>query len=316
MRWGKTASIVLGALACAVALALPAAAADTEDIEDAVAVFSLQGTNGYSMLALVSPEENEPVAPGAQRKGSALIFLEHKASSAVYIAPATLTADFIEGKATVTSLQVELGKQGRVALDFKPTGGTREARARCSRTPYVHAAGSYEGTIEFHGEQGFTDVSATSVPQRPEGALNLICRDKDVREKSGPKFPGAKLQVSKLELKPGSVGILSLQVNKNGPGAKVHVEAGTLEDRDKIEILRTVEMDAPSGAFSFDRRLRHARLSLRAPFSGRAVYRGDAKPRNRWSGNLTVDLPGRANVHLTGGGFDTKLKHAVRRVLR
>jgi hypothetical protein len=317
LRWGRTASIVLGALACAVALAPPAAATDTEnDIEDALAVFTVKGTHGYSMLVFAAPEVDEAVGPGGKRKGTALVALIRKQSSAVYFAPATMTADFVEGRPTITSLQVSLGKQGRLALDFKPSGGRTAARARCRRAPLVYAAGSYEGAIEFHGEQDFTEVSATSVPQRPEAFLNLICRSRSVSEVSGPRLPGAKLSVEKLELGGASVGLVKLQVNKNRPGAKVHVEAGTLEERGPIEIFRNVEMEAPPNAFAFDRRLRHGRVSLGAPFAGRAVFRRDAKHTKRWTGNLTVDFPGRSDVRLTGRGFDVTLEHAVRRVTR
>jgi hypothetical protein len=73
-------------------------------------------------------------------------------------------------------------------------------------------------------------------------------------------------------------------------------------------------MEAPAGAFSFDRRLRHARFSLGAPFAGRGIYSAKAKRANRWMGNLNIDLPGRANTRLTGHRFDVTLEHAVRHV--
>src|SRR5262249_29528477 len=138
---------------------------------------------------------------------------------------------------------------------------------------------------------------------------------KVVSESGGSHSPGAKLEVHKLALR-GSFGVLQLQVNKNRPGAKVHVEVGTLEKRGSLEIFRNIEMEAPSGAFSFDRHLRPARPRPRAPLPPPAAHARPAKPRNRWRGNLTVDLPGRANVRLTAGGYEATLEHAERHVTR
>jgi hypothetical protein len=316
LKRGRRLWIVLGALACAVALALPAAApAAEDDLEDALAAFTLTGTHGYSMLVLAAPDLDKPPRVDGQLPGEAIVYVARKPSAVLYVAPTTVRAEFVEGRPTVTSVRINMEALGNIAVDFKPSGGKATAgNKRCGSV--VYAPGTYEGSIEFHGEQDFTDVSATTVAQRPEAALNLLCQNTDDDETSGPHLPGAKLEVDKLSLGGNKLSFLALQVNKNRPSAKVHVELGTLEEKGPLEIFRSVEMEAPSGAFSFDRRLRHASLQLGAPFSGRAVYRRDAKPRNRWSGNLTVDLPGRSNVRLTGRGFDPELSHAVRRVTR
>ncbi len=309
MKSGRTASIVLGALACAAALALPVTAAETEnDIEDALAVFQVKGTHGYSMLALVSPNVDEAVPPGERRKGEAIVVVRHRGDSVVYLAPASMTADFLEGRPTVTSMQVNLGAEGRIALEFKPSGGEGVARSHCA-SPIVYAAGAYEGPIEYHGRQNFTDVEATRVLQRPQALLNLLCSSVKIEESGGSHVRGAKLMVEAV-----SGPELELQVNQNRPGGPVHIDTSLAEKSGRIFLLRRTVQTAPGDAFSFDRDLGHARLSPGTPFAGRAVFRRDAKRANRWTGNLNVDLPGRANVPVARHGLSVSLEHAVRRV--
>jgi hypothetical protein len=303
---------VLGALACVAALALPAAAdTESEELENAVAVFSAKATHGYSMLVLAGLDSDEPPTRGGPSRGSAIVYLFRGDDAAVYLAPpATVTADFIEGIPTVTSMHVGLGKLGEMTLDFKPSGGKRAARhPHCRVGSFPYAAGSYEGTIEFHGEQNFADVSTSKVVERPEAFLNLLCSTERTNEVSGPRLPGARLEVQSR--RPGEP---VLQVNKNRVAAPVHITAAVEEDHPRLIVFRSVIVNAPSRAFGFDRRLRHARVSPGAPFAGQAVFERDARPRNRWRGNLTVDFPGKANVRLARPGRHVVLEHAVRRV--
>lgn len=56
----------------------------------------------------------------------------------------------------------------------------------------------------------------------------------------------------------------------------------------------------PGGDFTYDRRLRTATVHPPAPFAGSARFDLGKKAGQRWGGDLTVDLPGRAGVPLTG----------------
>lgn len=317
LRRGKLVLAVLGALVCAAAaIALPVASAGAKDIEDAFVSLALEGTNGYTVTVLGAPEVDEPVKPGGERKGNAIVYVKRKSATVLYVTRARLTAEFIEGIATVTSFRANLGELGRIDVAFKPTGGVKVARPHCREASISYVGGNYEGSIEFHGEQDYTDVSATAAPQRPEGLLRFACADRGVIENKGPRARGAKLEAVKLSLRGNDLDAVELQANKNRPGAKAHIVAASLEEAGPMEIFRTVEIDAPANAFTFDRRLRRARVSPGSPFRGRAVYRRGGKHSNSsWRGNLTVDLPGRANVHLATHGFIVGLKHATRHVL-
>jgi len=69
-------------------------------------------------------------------------------------------------------------------------------------------------------------------------------------------------------------------------------------------------MLAPSRAFEYDPKVKAATVSPPAPFSGTAHFVRGAKPTNRWTGDLTVDLPGRSGAKLTESQTRAKLVHA------
>jgi hypothetical protein len=74
-------------------------------------------------------------------------------------------------------------------------------------------------------------------------------------------------------------------------------------------VSREVANLFPAAAFDFDFPLRTAELSPSAPFSGSAGFHRNAKSANQWTGNLSVDFPGRANVPLAGHRFTSVLGH-------
>jgi len=171
MWLGGRAGVIVAALACALALATTAAAAEPAPGEgEAAAGFTVRGTHGYSVLVFAAPEAGEP------GKGEALILVSHKGGGVIYQASATLTSGVVEGLPAITSLQVNLGALGRLAVDLKPSGMKKVVRPSCAAEPLTLPAGTYEGTIEFHGEQNFTDVDATRVVARPEAFVELLCK--------------------------------------------------------------------------------------------------------------------------------------------
>jgi hypothetical protein len=152
-------------------------------------------------------------------------------------------------------------------------------------------------TFEFHGEEGFADVVSSSPREYTRFFLDLVCAAAGGGELTGPGQPGARLRV-----RAGSgVERLSLQANKNRPGAGVSFEAEVHEKRRGIAIQRSTTIHAGSAAFYYDPLLRTATITPPAPFSGYGSFRRSAKPVNRWTGNLTLDFPGRSDVPLTGG---------------
>ncbi len=110
--------------------------------------FRLKATNGYSLIALGVPaHEGHPAFVAlVVRKSHQEVF---------YSVPATVTE---------TSIQASLGELGEIAVTFHPSGQPRTTRPQCGGKPVSFDSGSYEGTIDFHGEQGYTEVESTVVP--------------------------------------------------------------------------------------------------------------------------------------------------------
>jgi hypothetical protein len=251
--------------------------------------FKIEASNGYSMFVFGAPA----------RKGhpsTIAIFLTGKNDEAFYTAPATVTE---------TSFQASLGALGEIAVTFHPSGQARTERSDCGGKPVSFDSGYYEGTIIFHGEEGFTGVEATRAPGDLGLLLNVVCPGIS-GGRGGPFMPGAELDVDAHNDKFGP----HLMVVKNRPKARAHSEVGISEMSNGISIGRFAGLVAPAGTFTYDPKVLTATLSPPAPFSGSAQFHRGAKPANRWSGNLTVDLPGRAGVKLTGGGLKARLAHA------
>ena len=278
-------------LAAAVLAPAPAVATDS-DLKHSYA-FKLDASHGYSILAFAASQR-------ADGRGEVVLIVSRGTASALYAAPATVTA---------TRIDADLGQLGQVALEVTPSGRTRDLNTACAeekpRTVSIEPP-SFRGRFEFQGEEGFADASSTAPREYTRFFVDFACPGVSQGEISGPTLPGAEL---KLHARRGSFR-LSLQANKNRPGARTRFEVTTHEKRRGVAISRSRELWLESGAFRFDRSLRTATLAPAAPFSGRAEFHRRAAPANRWTGGLSVDLPGRSNLPLTGAGVGATLSRA------
>jgi hypothetical protein len=306
MRWGKRFGFASVALLCAAGvLASAASAAATADDEGASGAFQLKGTNGYviAVVAHASPDTNG--------KGEVVIFVGHEGSSVIYAAPATVTdpntptPGDLSGLAT--SIEADLGELGRISLAFRPSRRERTYRS-CSpegRSESV-PAGTYEGTFELHGEEGYTEARVTQTPLDMGPLLNLVCAETGPSESRGRRFHGASLLVGAGDKRER----VQLGAIQNRRGARVRLSATVTERRGDLGITREITRTAPSSAFSFDPTLRTAALTPPSPFSGTATFNRAAAPPNRLRGNISIDFPGRSNVPLPKSGRHANLVHA------
>jgi len=248
--------------------------------------FRLEASNGYSMLVLAIPTyRGQPAKVG--------VYVYKKSLGVSYSVPATVTE---------TSIQANLGDLGEISVAFHTSGQLTTARPSCGGKSVSFDPGIYEGTIDFHGEEGYTEVEATSVPGDPEFWLNIFCPALGGGGgSSGGSLPGAELHVRNPQLGP------EFSVTKNRPSAPAHFEVVVSEHVNGISIKRYVAMPMPPGTFRFDRRLRTATLHPPAPFAGTGRFVRGKKAGKRWSGDLMVDMPGRADVPLTGSALRATL---------
>jgi hypothetical protein len=168
---------------------------------------------------------------------------------AIYSAPATVSE---------TSIQASLGALGEIAVTFHPSGQERKVRSKCGGKPVVFDSGYYEGTIAFHGEEGYTSVDATKASGDLGFLIDIVCPG--ISGGSGGSFlPGAQLDT----YADGSPNGARLKVVKNRPAARAHFEAGISEVHEGIAISRfTGAIERPARSSSI-RRCRRRRCIRR-----------------------------------------------------
>ncbi len=249
--------------------------------------FQLQGSNGYSFVVLA--------APGRKGRSDGVeIFVSGGRDGVVYSAPATLTE---------TSIQADLGDLGEISVTFHPSGKPATAHPKCGGKPVSFDSGYYEGRIDFHGEEGYTEVEATSVPGSIDFLLNALC-GAVAGGGSGPSMPGAELYVRNPQLGP------EFSVVKSRPDAPARLDVAVSEYSAGVSIERFATLFMPARTFRYDPRLQTATLRPSAPFAGAARFDRRRKASHRWHGDLTVDMPGRADVPLTGSALRATLVRA------
>jgi hypothetical protein len=279
MRPGRGTGIGL-AIALAMMLAPVHVAAVDSDLKH-LFVFEVEASSGYSIFAIASNER-------ADGRGEVVLFVSEKHAGAVYTAPAQLTA---------TSLQADLGALGSISLEAIPSGKEKSFRTQCEEGSKVtYEPQRYRGNFEFHGEEGYTDAVTGAPRERIPLLYRGECLTYSSLEVGGDDVPGAGLRLhsgrGKLRL--------DLTARKNGPRKRTQLQVGIEEERAGILISRQVFEWVGADAFDYDPLLRTAVLAPPAPFGGSARFNRNAAAGNRWGGNLTVDLPGRSNVPLTG----------------
>jgi hypothetical protein len=246
--------------------------------------FRIQASNGYTLYVM-------GVSGRGDREGFVMVHAFARGKSVTYTVPATVTE---------TSIQADLGPVGQIAVAFQRTG--RAVRIPCRGQKIAFDSGTYEGVVAFHGEEGYTAVDVTSVPGDARQWLDGICDGGWSFEVFAGRPRGARLKVRNPAL--GQ----EMSVHKSRPDAAGGITAWTREyTSNRISIERRVGMRIPSAAFTYDRRLRTATVRPAAPFSGSAHFDRRKKAGQRWSGNLTVDLPGKSDLPLTGPSLRANL---------
>lgn len=258
--------------------------------------FKLKASNGYSIFVLGAlAHQGRPAGIG--------VFVIGRHGGAIYSAPATVSE---------TSIQADLGALGKIAVTFHPSDEERTVRSKCGGKPVSFDSGYYEGTIDFHGEQGYTKIEASKARGDLGLLLDILCPGSS-GVSGGPFLPGAELDIEANGPRPGPhLNRLGphLRVIKNRPSTRAHFEAGISERSNGVSIDRYAGLIASAHTFEYDPKVKTATVRPPAPFSGTAHFHRNAKPGNRWTGDLSVDLPGKPGVKLTGGHLRASLAHA------
>jgi hypothetical protein len=217
------------------------------------------------------------------------------------------------GVGTEDSIDVDLGRLGKIDVEVRSTGSSETTHEGCGGKgkAVTIPASELVGTIDFRGEEGFTEVETTHTPLLVEPLLQIVCGGAGGGTESGAHVKGVEV-TAKANRGP------SLTIQQNHPGAPVFYEANMHEKEGTVQVSRTVEGHLGAGALRYDPLLASASFATASPFSGAAHYVERAPPREvtpgrgSWLGSLKVDFPGHANVPLAGPGFKASIIHAHR----
>jgi hypothetical protein len=288
----RVLSTLLAAVALAALLA-PAASADETLGKGLEGSFLLKGTHGFEVKALIA-------SYGKGDAGQIVLFVGKKNQQAIYIA---------KGRVTKESVDFDLGALGEVKAAVLPSGKKETLTSECGEGEEQTIEGEeYVGTIAFRGEEGFTEAEATRSPLLLASALTeLVCGPLTTEgHEGGDGLRGAGLAIKRK-------GGPSLKLAQNRPDARVFYRAQMKEKEGTVTVERSVGGYLAARALTFAPSLKTAHLSGAAPFSGSAAYIGKSLPRTShpgkgsWSGNLTVDFPGHADVPIAGSGFEASI---------
>jgi hypothetical protein len=284
-------AIAVAASALVLAIAPGAVAAERRPKIDFDGAIELPATNGFHVFGLITSFEG---------KAQVGLIIERAAERATYIA---------RGVGTDNSVAVDFGALGKFDLEVRPTGKKETLRACGGKGKPTTVPGSeFVGTIEFHGEEGFTEFSATSTPLLIEPLLSLVCGPLSV---SGAESGGVMLKAK-------AAGGPSLLVQQSHPGAHDFYEATMHEKEGRVQVSRAVQGYLGAGALRYAPSFGSASFSAPSPFIGKATYSGPkVNPESGighgiWRGSLMVDFPGHAAVPIAGPGFKATILHAHR----
>lgn len=257
--------------------------------------FTARGSNGYRITV------SADFGPG-----SILLSAQGPSGDVYYNAPA---------KVTKSTIKAKLGRLGRISVRFRPSGKERRVRVSgpCStglfgkERPHVvrSVLGSFVGMIEFHGERGYTTVSA----QRVSGAIGDPASNTAKKRVCGFHESDAehREELESVSLDGSPVGhhisfsAFRLFGNLSPGHGRYTFLASAIEKKRSISITRVAGTSGAQQDFLFDQGLTSATVTPPAPFTGTGTFVRGTNGSTSWSGDLAVPLPGLGLVNLTGG---------------
>jgi hypothetical protein len=256
--------------------------------------FRLRGSHGYELDFDIGPTFSH-ISVSSSRPATGLVSYAKLGSAAP------------GGSRTV----VRFGKTGLADYRFIPSGGPkmRKLSPRCSGRPAVTIRGTFVGTFQFHGEDGYTEVRARRAKGTREFPAETRCTHPARHHRQHHVDHGRERTIAVFSAGDPTDGLALSAIRFPGKPAMTLISADQRETREGMQIGRSVFLSAPTaGAFTFDPGLGSATLAPGAPFSGSATYTRLDDYTTRWEGPLAVAFPGMPEaVPLTGPKFSWSL---------
>jgi len=307
--WNAAAFVTLLAIAV-LASAAPAGAARHR--AEVPLGFSVKASNGYTLEVYGFDESDDEEGPSGA-PGEVYIFVRKPGAAVLYLPD--------QRRVSNHSIEASIDGIAKIDVHYVASTAVKRRKRACSDERIRYEAGRYEGTIEFQGEQGFTDVVAPGGAGTMNFLLEIGCTD-GYSENFGRKAKGARLglgtsgeaDLEGAEDDPVSrmAPTVGFEVIENRGAKRARLSASVAEDLGSVIVLRGIERKVPASWFSYRPTLATARFDPNAPgpFSGSASFRRAAGPTKNWTGDLSVDLPGRSDVPLVGPGIHAAVSRA------
>lgn len=200
---------------------------------------------------------------------------------------------------------------GRISVQFHPQGSPQHEPpffGSCSGGETVKQRGRFVGTIEFHGERGYTSASRTSASGEVATTKKEICKRStfddapDVERDSIELYAYSRSKGRAVGFDASTLGLPDSPFTTFG--------ASVAERRRRMTIFRhTFATGKESQLVAGDTRPHplSATVTPPAPFHGSAEFQRTAEGERSWTGTLSVHFPGLDPVALTGPSFDTHI---------
>lgn len=197
----------------------------------------------------------------------------------------------VRAKTTAGGFTARFGSLGGVSVKFTPArpGGNR---------------GVFKGAIRFRGEDGYVELNA----RRANGAMIGGPRRPLRRGAGGPAEASADRVLGVLVAGAPESSLVAIASHPNERELPAFA-AATREQHGGMEIARQVAVSGTPDNFVFEDNLSTATIQPPAPFAGSAAFTRNPDGSGSWSGDLTVDLPGRADLPLVGPEFKAVFRH-------
>jgi hypothetical protein len=259
------------------------------------ATIHLRGSNGYRI-------EVQATAARSKTRSQIYVTAHNGPATVFYFAHGSLAAD--------GSIDAHLPHVGRIALDFDPLHvHQRRIEDVCKGHPSVVERGYFRGTIQLHGERGFTTVDRSSAPGSVIHAPRHVCHygtPHHGKRAHHRQAPFTSLSATREE------GFLSFEATRDNFGFGViepTFAALAFRIRGGMGVLSSIYVTGKIGDFAIAKpgKPRVAQVSPPAPFEGSATFKLTSPKTSTWEGDLSVELPGHGRVQLAGPDFSSTL---------
>jgi hypothetical protein len=259
-----------------------------------LAEFGLEADNGYEVQVTARGDGTVQLATTIVTEQGALFAVAYRT----------------RGHVTRDRIAARLGGLGRIDVSLDPTAEARSGPGIlpawfCKGRDPIVQEGTWRGRISFHGERGYTRVSASRAEGKTTRSFRRVC---GFRPRGRSTFAEEDNGISVL-----------LRAVRRADGRTVEFEA--TEDEEAVDFMATaserhegmrIERLAYSffaeypGSFSIGpptERPHAARAEPSLPFKGWADFRSGTGSGPHWEGPLRAPLPGLGMTLLAGPGF-------------